>query len=225
MKTTILSSLLALTLITAHAETLPHERPDNLPQSLAERAEWKETLLEETESSKEHQPSASRYYNAVTTSHPGVLYYPVAVTTNGDEVTLMDGSVWQIRSYDRDQTRGWFATDEIIILPNTSFFSFYDYKLLNTITGAEVEANMLLSPILGTAYTRQILGFNDTYNYVYLTDGSVWSTSPSDYYLYKKWMVGDIVMIGANLGWDSYERPNILLNATYRTYIRANCIQ
>jgi hypothetical protein len=225
MKTTILSSLLTLALATAQADTVPHERSDNLPQTLAERAVWKETLLEEVETSKESHATASRHYQAITTSHPGILYYPVAVSTFGDEVTLMDGSVWQIRSSDRDQTRGWFATDEIIILPNTSFFSFYDYKLLNTVTGAEVEANMLLSPLLGTAYTRLIIGFNDAYSYVYLSDGSVWSISPNDYYLYKKWMVGDIVMIGANLGWDSYTRPNILLNATYRTYIRANCIQ
>lgn len=228
MKKIIALALLTLTMTTAQA-TL-HERAEHLTQTLAERAEWKESLIEEDKNAQSAQKTKADVYTdmfvtRVDTSHPGVIYYPVAVTPSGDEVTLFDGSVWQIKSWDREQTRGWLATDEIVLLANQSFFSFYDYKLLNMQTGAEVEANMLLPPLLGNFYTRQIIGFNDAYNYIYLSDGSVWTISPYDFHLYKKWVMGDIVMIGANRGWDSNIRPNILVNASYRTYIRANCIQ
>lgn len=230
MRKIILPVLLTLAMTTVQASDL-HQREGTAPQSLAERAEWKEARIEEAEACGKcggsHKDEGSTAYNhkRVHTSHVGIYYFPVAVSTSGDEVTLLDGSVWQIRTWDREQTRTWLATDEIIILPNNSFFSFYDYKLFNQMTGAEVEANMLISPMLGTTYTRQILGFNDANNYIYLSDNSVWTISPNDYHLYKKWAVGDIVMIGSNQGWDANIRPNILINATYRTYIRANCIQ
>lgn len=233
MKKTLLLTLLTLSAAVAQASTLDQSE-SKLPLSVAERAAWKEALIEEQEiacgecnGKSDKEPKASCGYNgyAVYTSHPGVIYFPIDVTTSGDQVTLFDGSVWQIRSWDRDQTRGWLSTDEIVIMPNTNFFSFYDYKLLNRMTGVAVEANLYLSPILGSIFTRQIIGFNHDYNYIYLSDGTVWSTSPSDYYLYKQWYVGDIVLIGANVLGDSNIRPNILVNPRHHSYIRTNCIQ
>lgn len=220
--------LLALTCVSLNAK-MEHNRDDQSSQSIAERATWKESLMEEIESedaeiSKGPQ-AAVMGAREIITSHSGIIYYAVAVTPSGNEVTLMDGSVWQIKSWDTPHTRNWLASDPIVIMPNNTFFTFYDYKLLNRTTGAEVEANLLLTPILGTNYTFQITGFNDNYNYIYMNDGSVWSISPYDHSLYFDWMIGDIIIIGANVGWDSNIRPNVLINATHKTYIRANCIQ
>ena len=235
MKKTLLLTLLTLSLATANAADL-HQREASRSQNLGERAEWKEGLDNELCSGCDSCGGGDKDCDrgpkgavvsgtTIYTSHPGIIYYAIAVTPTGSEVTLIDGSVWQVRSWDKNLTLNWLATDEIIILPNTSFFSLYDYKLLNRVTGAEVEANMILQPLLGAAYTRQVTGFNDNYYYIYLTDGSVWEISSYDLSLYRSWMIGDIILIGANTGWDSNIRPNVLINATHHTYIRANCIQ
>ncbi len=228
MKKIVLLTVMTLAMTSGYAEMV-HQRGECTPQPPAERAEWKESQMEEAkckENESDAGAKAATFLSSnIYTSHPGIFYYPIAVTPSGDEVTLMDGSVWKIRGWDRDQTRGWLATDEIILMPNTSFFSFYDYRLVNRQTGVEVEANMVLKPYLNAAYSFQITGFNDNYNYIYLSDGSVWSISPYDSSIYYDWMVGDIILIGANTGWDSNVRPNVLINATHQTYIRTNCIQ
>lgn len=240
MKTTMLLTLLTLSLSTLNA-TEPHYRETPGPQTPDERAFWKESRIAESElacdccggggcggsrdKDKDHRVYVSKPSHTVTSSHPGSIYYIVHFNFNIGEITMADGSIWRIRHDDRYQSMGWLKTDEISILPNTNFFSFYDYKLLNRVTGAEIEVNLYKQPVLGAAYTRQIMGVNDTYTHIYLTDGSAWSISPNDEYLYQKWMIGDIIMIGVNTDTDAYIRPNILINATHHTYIRATWIQ
>lgn len=236
MKKTMLLTLLTLSITGINASDT-HNREFTGPQSVSERASWKEAKIEQAElacdccggGSRDKDKGPRAYHSSYSTTntpvHPGSIYYAINFSPSGHEMTLIDGSVWQVRSRDRYQTYSWLKTDEISVLPNTNFFSFYDYKLFNRMTGGEVEVNLVQQPIIGAVYTRQITGTNDNYNYVYLTDGTVWAISPHDEDVFKKWILGDIILIGVNTGTDAYIRPNILINATHQTYISANCVQ
>lgn len=230
MKKPLLITLLTCVCATATAADI-HHRFENRSITTAERAEWMEAQAEEAENAKleegGQQVEASTYYSGfdLYTSHEGAMHHVVAITPNGNEITLVDGSTWRVRSSDCYRVLNWLTTDEILITPNSSFFSLYDYKMINRSTGAEVKANLLLQPVLGAADTYQITGFNDNYDYIYLNDGSVWAISPYDHALYNKWMIGDLIIVGSNSGWDRHSRPNVLINATYNSYIRTICIQ
>ena len=196
MKKTLLFTLLTLTLATANAA--------NLVQPAGET-------------------KALVTADAILNSYTGFIYNAVAITPDGSGVGLMDGSVWEVRSWDSNQVLCWLSTDGIIIIPDTIEFSSYDYVLLNQVTGVGVEANMLQPSALGTDYTFQVTGYDDSY--IYLTDGSVWGYSSNEFNPFGSWTIGDIILIGANPFWDSDIRPNVLINGTQQNLISVINIQ
>lgn len=206
-----------------------HEATERQIPGPAERAVEKEKRAQEEEQAQDEADhssvEAATAYTLYNTTHSGALHRPIAVTPMGDEVTLEDGAVWRIRSYDWADTRNWLATDQILVTQNVSWFSIYDYVLINQSSGATVQANLQFQPNYLTGYARMITGFNDIYNYIYLDDGSIWEISYSDRDSMMKWCLNDMVIIGVNDGWDKYSRPNILINATINQYLRTKCIQ
>lgn len=166
------------------------------------------------------QPAASYYY----TSHPGALHYPISITVFGDNITLEDGSVWSVKGADAPVVLSWLSSDNLVLSPNGSFFSLYDYCLTNQNTAESVRVNLLLRPIYNSAFTHWVVAVDDYDDMVYLEDGSVWSISAFDGNVIRKWLVNDTVIIGINDGWLSSTRPNILINVETMTYAKANCI-
>lgn len=152
------------------------------------------------------------------TSHEGAFHRVFSVGICGDRVELEDGSIWSVYSGDTYKTLNWIPSDVIVITPNHSWFSSYNFRLTNQNTGVSVESNLTLGPIYNAPFTHWIVSI-DYYNHmVYLEDGTIWKMSYFDDYIFRKWVINDTVIIGINDGWLSSSRPNILINVNMLNY-------
>lgn len=159
---------------------------------------------------------AALYY----TSHPGAYHFPVLL---GDVVELEDGSKWTVNPSQSLLTLTWYSTDVILIMPNHSWTSSYEYALVNQRTGDYVEATitLFLHPLYHSVYNHRIVAIDDHLQWIWLEDGSIWSVLWVDYS--TAWQINDTVIIGHNDGLWSSSKPNILINANLKHYVRATC--
>lgn len=189
-------------------------------------AEVKVAASEETAAAAELQLSHGADCERVTqhdmfyTSHPGALQKLHSLGITGETIEFADGSVWIVNARDAYKTANWLLSDLIVVTPNRSWFSSYNFRLTNQDTGVSVQANLSLGPIYNSSCTHWIIAI-DYYNHIiYLEDGSTWSMSYCDDSTIKKWVINDTVIIGINDGWQSYSKPNILINVNMLNYAR-----
>jgi hypothetical protein len=164
--------------------------------------------------------NATTYY----TSHEGAMHHPISVSLLGETVELEDGSIWTVSSSDRYQTLDWMTGDIIIILPNHTWFSAYDYRLVNLNTGANIKVNLSLGPIYNGIYTHWILAIDYNKREICLEDGSVWKMSWWDGSILNQWLPNDTIIIGINDGWFSGGNPNMLINVNMNDNAIGNCV-
>lgn len=67
----------------------------------------------------------------------------ISKNIDGKYITLEDGSLWEISSFDQINTCLWLTTDDITVVENDN--PFYPYLLINTDEGEKAEAK-LVSP-------------------------------------------------------------------------------
>jgi hypothetical protein len=182
-----------------------------------------EEVLPETANVKAIASKSVKSATYVTT-HEGAFHFPVSVSYFGDTVQLEDGSIWTVNASDSYQTLNWLTSDIIIIVPNQSLFSSYQYRLINVNTGANVKVNLYLGPIYNGAYTHWIVAIDYVYREIYLDDGSIWKMSSLDQYTLNKWLPNDTVIIGINDGFYSLSNPNILINVNMNNYSIGTCL-
>lgn len=179
----------------------------------------KSLMTVESEAEDEELLAKKLYY----TSHEGAYHRAVAVTFIGDQVTLEDGSVWSVASFDRWKTLDWLTSDTILVAQNKWYFSSYKFMLINQNTGREVEVNMALGPVYAGYYTYWVTGVDYISGNIYLNDGSIWQISAFDYSIMDSWLVNDTVIIGVNES-SSIFNPNILINVNMLNYVRGNSL-
>lgn len=158
--------------------------------------------------------SSAVYY----TLHPGAYHNPYSISIFGDSIELEDGSIWVVKPDHAHIITGWLPSDLVVITPNHTWFSSYDYKLTNQNTGEAVHVNVYLGPLYNGPFTHWIIAIDDYNNAVYLEDGSVWYMSSFDSSIIYNWVVNDTVIIGVNDGLFSSSRPNILINVNTLNY-------
>ncbi len=199
------------------------ENGDELTEEECKFVREEEEIDEEGLKSKLIEKSA---VNATTyyTSHEGAMHHPIAVSLLGETVELEDGSIWSVSSGDRHKTLDWMTGDVIIIIPNHSWFSSYDYRLVNLNTGAKVKVNLSLGPIYNGIYTHWILAIDYNNREICLEDGSVWKMSWWDSSIVNQWLPNDTVIIGINDGWFSGGNPNMLINVNMNDAAIGDCI-
>jgi len=150
--------------------------------------------------------------------------YPLAVWVSW-AVQLEDGSIWEIPEGDRYRTLDWFSSDSVVIIPNDSWFSSYDYKLVNRNTGVELKTNLVLGPYVNGCFTHWIIDICYATREIVLEDGSIWHVCGWYQDILNSWLPGDVLIIGLN---DSSltmkEHPNILINVEDQRYVNCNCI-
>lgn len=168
-----------------------------------------------------HGSKAGIYF----TTHVGAYHCPIAIHTTGydHKIELEDNSVWSVSPDDTYKLYNWLATDVVVITPNHSWLSIYDYCIVNQNTGTYVQANLalFLNPLFHTSFNHRIVAIDDVLQMVWLQDGSRWSITSLDYS--TRWQINDTIIIGVNDGWLSATRPNILINANILHSVRANC--
>ncbi len=246
MKTKILSCLFCASIImgslcavdqdTDNEERVPvGTRTTSLVENLkvqeqrAQRAQEKQKAQEEESDEVQAQAqtkegkrvSNGAYYY---TSHEGAYHNPLVVSYLGDTVSLEDGSIWIVKASDRYKTLDWYTNDTIVITPNHSWFSKFDYCLNNVNTGASVQVNLSLGPIYNGVYTYWITAIDYSRDQICLSDGSVWDISGFDHSVVKKWLPNDTIIVGIDDGVFNALTPNILINVNTLNYVSANCI-
>lgn len=186
----------------------------------------KEKRAQKDEEYKEEGMVAQSVYY---TSHPAAYHTFYRNWDYGMKVELNDGSIWSVASKDQWKVNTWYSTDIILIKQNFSFFSPYDYELVNQRCGDRVDVNLLELEILpydSTFFGQRswVISIDYFNNIVTLQDGSVWTVSFDDDSTLATWRLGDVVIIGVNDGWDNTIRPNLLINFNTLNDVRANCV-
>jgi hypothetical protein len=136
-------------------------------------------------------------------------------------LVLEDGSEWKVSSYDDYFWMYWHLGDNIIVTPNY-FYSDYTYYMTNQETGEYVRANLVTAPIRGGPYTAMITGFSCNRNRpssIYLNNGTCWAVSEKDLSHIQNWQIEDLVIMGKNNEWFSYN-THIIINIHTNTFVR-----
>lgn len=182
--------------------------------SLSDELSIQARRAEENES-VEDQAFAAKSYNSTLAMHPDSYQYPYSHSFTGDEVELYNGSVWFVHPWDRYKVMNWLSTDLIYIRPNTAWFSSYKYVLENQVTGDIADVNLIAPPYLETLW---VLNVDINKGVAVLNDGTIWPLNSWDYSVYKKWLVGDRVVVGVNSPGRIGVYPYILINVEINNY-------
>jgi len=167
------------------------------------------------------QVSSMAYYS------PYACHIVNTVAAYGDSLELEDGSWWKVASGDTQIAASWGAFDpytrmgkpEVLIYPNTSWFSSYTYKIVNK-NGTSIKANLSVGPIAFGEFTHWITGIDYYSGAVYLENGSRWNISGTDGFVFNNWQVNDTIIVGVNDSWfSSYDF--ILINVNMNNYLKA----
>ena len=151
---------------------------------------------------------------------------------SNDMIEMQNGSAWLVNPRDVSRMYTWMpGVDDIVVMQDTSwFFSRYKYRLVNTITGDVVAADMKLGPFLDRV--RLIEGINPNTRTIELSDGSLWKISGWDDSIYydksandlsqRRWLKTDAIIVGANASYIG--GPFILINVNVNKVARATLI-
>ncbi len=165
----------------------------------------------------EHEGSSfcicNPYYPPVY--YPSDVHWIIAVAASGESLTLEDGSVWKISSYDASKIRGWSSQDALMITQNNAWGSRYLYRIVNQNLNCAVAANLYLNPINDDAHARYVVSIDTIHGELVLSDQTRWKVSSWDSSPFKEWRLNDAVIVGYNSGWDSSCR-GLLINVSLK---------
>jgi len=146
-----------------------------------------------------------------------------SISSCGDLIEIEDGSLWKIRSYDAVDVCCWQEKDLIVIRPNGSWLSNYEYELLNLGTGDYVKSNLSLGSFCEGEFTHWIIAIDYWHQRIWLENGMCWEVA-GIYTRFKDWVVGDTVILGVYNGWLSSSTPNILINVNMNNWQRGRVL-
>jgi hypothetical protein len=235
-----LSSLLSVSLFSSFAfcdetsvdvRVVVGERPMNDEDRTKMKEQREESPIEESTSQDQsnsqghqnrYQAKAPRMGEKKEFSYSSTSAYAhhwlVSATPDGSIAELEDGSNWKLAP--NYSVFNWRVGDSMVITPNHSWLSDYNYYIINKFTGSYVAADLVLGPVAFGPYTHWIIGVDYAAGHVYLENGSTWTIPSNDGYVFKDWAINDTVIIGANDSWlSSYDC--ILINVNMNNYVRA----
>lgn len=236
LKTT-LSSLLSVSLLSSVAfcdesEEAPRAVVGERPMNEKDRAKMKAQREESSEPTQDqrvshehqnrHQARAAKmgekkeFFHSTTPAY--AHHWLIRATYDGSIAELEDGSNWKLAP--NYSVFNWKVGDPMVITPNHSWLSDYNYYVVNKFTGSYVAADLIVGPIAFGPYTHWVIGIDYTSGHVYLENGTTWTISSSDGFIFRDWAINDTVIVGANDSWfSSYD--SILINVNMNNYVRA----
>lgn len=161
--------------------------------------------------------------HSISTTHDGAYHSPFVVSHNGENIELEDGSIWSIDPSHHHRTKDWISADLVVIMPNSSWFSLNNHKLINLSTGVEARADLVVPPTFNGLHTYWIRAIDPIERKIRLNDGSSWQVTRWDDAVIKDWLINDTVIIGVNDGWFTGQ-PNILINVDTSSHARGKVI-
>lgn len=145
-------------------------------------------------------------------------HWLINATYDGSVVELEDGSHWKLSP--NYSVFSWKVGDPIVVTPNHSFFSEYNYYIVNKFTGSYVAADLIVGPLTFGPYTHWVIGIDYASGHVFLENGTTWTVSANDTFVFNDWAINDTVIIGSNDSWfSSYD--TILINVNMNNYVRS----
>lgn len=139
-----------------------------------------------------------------------------------DTVELEDESAWMVAPPDVYKVVAWEIGDTVVLTPNSSFFSIYQfpYYLTNITRQSYVRVKLTSHPCSYKPKSRWVTSLNTFGQRLFLNDGSSWKIHPDDADLFQNWSVNDFVIYGCNDQLlTSY--PFLLINVRLHQSIRA----
>lgn len=165
-------------------------------------------------------------------SFSGLSYDSHCVTSiypDSHLIALEDGSKWHVSSQDFYSFFSWGYKNFIPIeITPTSSSSRFNYYLTDIDTGLYVRANLVEAPFRESPFAVTLLGMSlEPYFYegssLYLSNGTFWRVSASDIKELETWYKGDLIIIGKNNEWLSFN-THILINIHTNKFVRAQRI-
>ena len=157
---------------------------------------------------------------ASTYSYPINCHWVSSISDTGRSVELEDGSHWDISPSDRSILYTWSRSDHIVVTPNYSWFSSFDYNLTNKSNNTNVKANLWIGPLAYGPYSHWIVDIDYFSGHLFLENQMVWCVDPKDSYILREWAVNDHVIFGVNNSWFSHY-DHILINVNMDDHVRA----
>jgi len=155
------------------------------------------------------------YFNNYQVNTP---HWLISATYDGSIVEIEDGSHWKLAP--NYSVFSWKVGDPIVVTPNHSCFSEYNYYVVNKFTGSYVAADLIVGPVAFGPYTHWIIGMDYASGHVFLENGTTWTVSINDTFIFNDWAVNDTVIIGSNDSWfSSYD--SILINVNMNNFARS----
>lgn len=181
--------------------------------------------IEEQNITKSHECNKAIQTGAFSDKFPPV-FFPYnchsisAISALEDFIALEDGSIWGVNPSLIQNIASWKESDQLLIYPNSSFFSKYKYVIHNKTLGQTVEVTMTMGPLVNGNFSLRILAINFAKGEVLLQDNSKWTICSSDKYILEKWIVGDYIIVGNSNSWFC-PLKNILINVNTYNHVRA----
>ncbi len=152
-------------------------------------------------------------------SFPINCHWLMSIADTGRSFEIEDGSHWEVSPADAYILRSWRREDSLVITPNYSWLSSYDYYITNKSSNSYVKANLYVGPTAFGAYSHWIVAIDYLGGHVHLENQMIWCVNPQDSYLLKDWAVNDHIIFGLN---DSWFTPfnHILINVNMDNHIR-----
>jgi hypothetical protein len=143
----------------------------------------------------------------------------LSIADTGRTLEMEDGSHWEVSASDSYILRNWRREDSLVITPNYSWLSSYDYYITNKSNGTFLKANLYVGPVAFGPFSHWIVDIDYFGGHVYLENQIVWCVNPQDNYVLKDWAVNDHIIFGLYDSWfSSYD--HILINVNMDDHIR-----
>lgn len=105
------------------------------------------------------------------------VYLIKNIGAKGKTLTTTDETIWEISGSDASKLANWTPNSPIVITPNYSWFSSYDYILQNKWSNESVRANLSQGPFVKHAvFIQQI---DTQFGAIRLSNGTTWKASVS----------------------------------------------
>ena len=135
-------------------------------------------------------------------------------------LSMEDGSKWEFPSTDVCTLRWWGLGHVLVVSPNYSWFSSFDYYISNQNTGTYVTANLFDGPVAFGPFSHWIVDIDYIGGHIYMENQMIWCANPSDMSIVRNWKKNDHIILGTYSSWfSSYD--TVLINVNMDDHIRA----
>lgn len=175
---------------------------------------------------KKHNISSKKAKNKCcglfSPSHIQLVYRIKSIGASGRTLTFDNETIWEISDSYSSTVKRWAIGSYVVIIPNSSWFSSYTYRLENLSDNrSSAAANLSEGPF--KKYATFINSIDRLTNMVSLTDGSIWAitSDSSSLTLFRDWKIGQAVLLGESRGWFGWPNSNIMININENNYVPA----